>query len=193
MKTSSIIVSYEITLPQKIYPHLDRLFSVFRRSVRDFINIFWNESTLGLLNQKGHTCSILKEIVQRPQNLPSRVFRNALELTGQILRSQIERKRLFDAFMQYPCLVLYNDREIAERLNTSTWFALNVKRQVLKLIRNGERRNYFSLVKPSFSGSVVITSADDSLEKGQFKRLRIERNKLIFELKVPVGNAWEWI
>mgnify|MGYP001626259569 CR=1 FL=1 len=193
MKSSSIIVSYEITLPQRIYLHLDRLFSVFRRSVRNFIDMFWNENTLGLLNQKGHTCSILKEIVQRPQNLPSRVFRNALEITGQILRSQIERKRLFDAFMQYPCLVLYNEREIAKRLNTSTWFALNVKRQILKLIRNGERRDYFSLAKPSFSGSVVITSADDSLEKGQFKRLRIEKNKLIFELKVPVGNAWDWI
>ncbi|MGC9059585.1 MAG: RNA-guided endonuclease TnpB family protein, partial [Candidatus Aenigmatarchaeota archaeon] len=102
-------------------------------------------------------------------------------------------RRLFDAFMQYSCLVLYNDRGIAERLNTSTWFALNVKRQVLKLIRKGERRDYFSLVKPSFSGGLVITSADDSLEKGQFKKLRIEGNKLIFELKVPVGNAWEWI
>ncbi|MGC8853224.1 MAG: RNA-guided endonuclease TnpB family protein, partial [Hydrogenobacter sp.] len=181
MKTNSIIVSYEITLPQRTYPHLDRLFSVFGRSVRNFIGMFWNESTLKLLNQKGHTCSILKEIVQRPEDLPSRVFRNALELTGQILRSQIERKRLFDAFMQYPCLVLYNDRGIAERLNTSTWFALNVKRQVLKLIRKGERRDYFSLVKPNFSGSVVITSADDSLERGQFKRLRIERNKIIFE------------
>ncbi|MGC9101455.1 MAG: IS200/IS605 family accessory protein TnpB-related protein, partial [Caldisericum sp.] len=34
---------------------------------------------------------------------------------------------------------------------------------------------------------------DDSLERGQFKRLRIEKNKIIFELKVPVGNAWEWV
>ncbi|MGC8853269.1 MAG: RNA-guided endonuclease TnpB family protein, partial [Hydrogenobacter sp.] len=174
-------------------PHLDRLFSVFRRSVRNFIDTLWNESTLELLNQKGHAQGILKEILQRPQDLPSRVFRNALELTGQILRSQIERKRLFSTFMSAPCLVLYDEREIAGRLNTSAWFALNVKRQVLKLIRKGERRDYFSLVKPSFSGSVVITSADDSLERGQFKRLRIERNKLIFELKVPVGDAWKWV
>lgn len=190
---SRLILAYELTLPQRIYPHLDRLFGVFGRSVKNFIDMFWNESTLELLNQKGHACSILKEIVQKPQNLPSRVFRNALELTGQIVRSQIERKRLFDAFMEYPCLVLHDDREIAERLNTSTWFALNVKRQVLKLVRKVERTDYFSLVKPNFSSSVVITSADDSLERGQFKRLRIERNKLIFELKVPVGNAWEWV
>ncbi|MGB9878545.1 MAG: RNA-guided endonuclease TnpB family protein, partial [Candidatus Pelagibacter ubique] len=139
MRTSSIIVSYELTLPQRIYPHLDRLFSVFGRSVRDFIDRFWNESTLELLSQKGHVCSIIKEIVQKPQNLPSRVFRNALELSGQILRSQIERKKLFDTFMQYPCLVLYDEKEIAKSLNTSIWFALNVKRQVLKLLRKGER------------------------------------------------------
>ncbi len=94
MKTNSIIVSYEIALPQRIYPHLDGLFSVFGRSVRNFIGMFWNENTLKLLNQNGYAVSILKEIVQRSENLPSRVFRNALELTGQILRSQIERKRL---------------------------------------------------------------------------------------------------
>ncbi len=193
MRTSSIIVSYELTLPQRIYPHLDRLFSVFGRSVRDFIDRFWNESTLELLSQKGHVCSIIKEIVQKPQNLPSRVFRNALELSGQILRSQIERKKLFDTFMQYPCLVLYDEKEIAKSLNTSIWFALNVKRQVLKLLRKGERGDYFSLVKPSFSNSVVITSADDSLERGQFKKLRIEKNKLLFELKVPIGNTWKWV
>ncbi len=193
MRTSSTIVSYEITLPQRIYPHLDRLFSIFGRSVEKFIDRFWNESTLELLNQKGHACSILQKIVQKPQDLPSRVFRNILELTGEILRSQIERKKLFDAFMEHPCLVLYNERKIAERLNTSTWFALNVKRQVSKLVRKGEKRDYFSLVKPNFSGSVVITSADDNLEKGQFKRLRIEKNRLIFELKVPVENAWEWV
>jgi len=193
VKNSSIIVSYEITLPQRIYPHLDRLFSVFGRNVRYFIDKLWNDDTLKLLNQNGYAVSILKEIIQKPKDLPSRVFRNVLELSGQILRSQIERRRLFDKLIQKPCILIQSDREIAKFLNTSIPFALNVKRQVLKVLKKGEKRDYLSLIKPSFSNTVVITSADDNLKNGQFKKLKIDKNKLTLELKVPVGNNWEWI
>jgi len=122
------ILSYELTLPQRIYPHLDRLFSVFKNQVNSYIPKLWNEKGFKLLSQKGSAVGILKKAFPTPEGIPSRVFRNVLELTGLIIRSQI-----------------------------------------------------------------VITSADDNLEKGQFRRLKISGNFLEFSIKVPTQKGWEWI
>ncbi len=89
------ILSYELTLPQRIYPHLDRLFSIFKNQVNSYIPKLWNEKGFKLLSQKGSAVGILKKEFPTPEGIPSRVFRNVLELTGQIIRSQTERKEVF--------------------------------------------------------------------------------------------------
>ena len=81
------ILSGELTLPQRIYPHLDRLFSVFKNQVNFYIPKLWNEQGFKLLFQKGSAVGILKKEFPTPEGVPSRVFRNVLELTGQIIRS----------------------------------------------------------------------------------------------------------
>jgi len=50
------IFSYELTLPQRIYPHLDRLFSVFKNQVNSYVTKLWNEKGFKLLSQKGLCC-----------------------------------------------------------------------------------------------------------------------------------------
>ncbi len=94
------ILSYSLTLSQNIYPTLDRLFSVYRSLVNGYINSLWNERGLSLLESKSKAWALLSKSFPKPQNIPSRLCRCALEMAGQILKSQIERKRLFDALLQ---------------------------------------------------------------------------------------------
>jgi len=60
--------------------------------VNSYTPRFWNEKGFELLSQKGSAVGILKKVFPTPQALPCGVFRNILELTGQIVRSQKERK-----------------------------------------------------------------------------------------------------
>jgi len=177
------ILSYELTLPQRIYPHLDRLFSVFRSQVNSYIQELWNEKGFELLSQKGSAVGILKEVFPTPECVPSRVFRNILELTGQIIRGQIERKEVFEKLLKEEKVKGYSKNLV-----------LNVQRQIENLRRKGKEVScYFDLPHPEFDGRIVITSADDNLEKGQFRRVKVDRNFLTFEIKVPMQDGWEWI
>jgi len=177
------ILSYELTLPQRIYPHLDRLFSVFKNQVNSYIPKLWNEQGFKLLSQKGSAVGILKKEFPTPTGLPSRVFRNVLELTGQIIRSQIERREVFEKLLRGEESKGYNKH-----------FVLNVQRQIERLKKKGKEVNsYFELPCPEFEGQVIITSADDNLEKGQFRRVKIDGNFITIELKVPTPEGWKWI
>ncbi|GBC89179.1 hypothetical protein HRbin13_01316 [bacterium HR13] len=192
--SQSYILSFELTLPQRIYPYLDRLFNVFKWEVRRTVGEIWNEDFFKRFKGRGSASAILKEILKKPPNIPSRVHRNILELSGEIVRSHIERKRIYDYLMEKPCRVLFDEDRIADELNASPLFVLNVQRQVRKILRKEkDKKSYFQVVKPSFNGEVVIFSADDSVENGQFKKLRFSRRYIEFEIKVPDGNSWKWI
>ncbi len=196
MKTNSLVLSYELTLPQRIYPELDRLFSAFKWEVRGLVDELWNEEGFGLLRKAGSACSILKNAIKKPPVLPSRAYRNILELSGQIIRSHLKRKEIFDYIMDNPHLVFCNENIIARDFDTSPFFVSNIQNQIRNLFQKGkivQKEDYFSIVKSCFSGNVVITSADDNLEKGQFRRLEIKGDKLIFEIKVPDSKGWKWI
>ena len=97
-----MIVSYELTLPQNIYPKLDRLFSIFKWETRRALKALWSEEFLKLLEDEGPAVGILKRHVDRPSHLPSRFFRCILEMTGEVLRSQIERKRIYEYLAEKP-------------------------------------------------------------------------------------------
>ena len=63
---------------------------------------------------------ILKKEFPTPEGIPSRVFRNVLELTGQIIRSQIERREVFEKLLRGVERVLALDLSPSEkRLGTT--------------------------------------------------------------------------
>ncbi|ADO45273.1 transposase, IS605 OrfB family [Hydrogenobacter thermophilus TK-6] len=189
-----VVVSYELTLPQNIYPKLDRLFSEFKWNVRRTLSSLWNEETIEKLKGKGSSVGILKSEVMRPSHLPSRFHRNVLELSGQIVRSQIERKRIYEYILEKPCRAIISENILAKELKTSPLFVLNIQRQVRKGLRRGKvEKDYLRAVRPSFSGNVVITSADDSLCRGQMRKLKTDGKFIEFEIKVPDGRGWRWI
>ncbi len=73
-------------------------------------------------------------------------------------------------------------------------FVLNVQRQVRNLLKKKRlERDYLKVTEPSFSGNVVITSADDSLCRGQLRKLKLFGDFWEFEIKVPDGEGWRWI
>ena len=45
---------------------------------------------------------------------------------------------------------------------------------------------------PEFNGNVVLTGADDSISEGQFKKLRVSKEKIELKVKVPEGKRWIW-
>ncbi|MCS7284109.1 MAG: zinc ribbon domain-containing protein [Hydrogenobacter thermophilus] len=189
-----VVVSYELTLPQNIYPKLDRLFSAFKWNVRRTFSLLWNEETINLLDGKGSAMGILKRQIPKPPSLPSRFHRNVLELSGQIVRSQIERKKIYEYMLKKPCRAIVSENVLAKELKVSPLFVLNVQRQIRKGLKKREvERSWLRTVRPSFSGNVVITSADDSLCRGQMRRLRMDGVFVEFEIKVPDGGEWKWI
>ncbi|MCS7285321.1 MAG: transposase, partial [Hydrogenobacter thermophilus] len=117
--SSRYILSFELTLPQWVYPHLDRLFNLFKWQVRKTVNSIWNEEYFQKLKEKTSAMSVLKKDIAKPSHIPSRVHRNILELSGQIVRSNIERKQIYDYLMEKPCRVIWSEYKIAEELNTS--------------------------------------------------------------------------
>jgi len=196
---SSLTLSYSLTLPQSIYPHLNYLMSINKRLIRGWIPTLWNNQTLNKLKQTGKALSILKPIIKRQEKwIPSRVYRNSLELTGQILRSQIERKEIYEHIANYPCTIHYTDNYLASILEKPPLFILNIQRQIRKQLKRGQiEKDYLKAVKPDFNANVFITSADDSIQNGQFKKLEFYRqNGLWFmklQIKLPTNNQkFEW-
>jgi len=196
---SSITLSYSLTLPQSIYPHLNYLMSVNKRQIKSWIPILWNNQILNKLKQTGKALTILKPIIKRQEKwIPSRIYRNSLELTGQILRSQIERKEIYEYIANHPCTLFYNENYLANFLEKPPLFILNIQRQLRKQIKKGQiEKDYLKVVKPDFNADIFITSADDSVNNGQFKKLEFYRkNGLWFmrlKIKLPtVNQKFEW-
>ena len=78
---------------------------------------------------------ILKKEFPTPEGIPSRVFRNVLELTGQIIRSQIERREVFENLLKGEEIKGYSKNLV-----------LNVQRQIENLRRKRKEVScYFDL------------------------------------------------
>jgi len=192
--SNTYTLSFELTLPQWVYPYLDRLFNVFKWQVRKTINSIWNEEYFQKLKEKTSAMSVLKKDIPKPPHIPSRVHRNILELSGQIVRSNIQRKQIYDFIIEKPCRVIWSEYKIAEELQTSPLFVENIQRQVIRVLKKyKQKKDYLEVINPIFNGNVVITFADDSIEKGQFRRLKLTSNFLEFEIKIPNGNSWQWV
>jgi len=84
--------------------------SINKRKIKSWLKDLWNNETLNKLKQSGKALTILKQNTKREEKwIPSRVYRNSLELTGQVLRSQIERKEIYEFITNHPCTAIYTD------------------------------------------------------------------------------------
>jgi IS605 OrfB family transposase len=173
--------------------------SINKRQIKNWLPALWNNKTLEKLKQRGKALTILKKDIKKTEKwIPSRVYRNSLQLTGQILRSQIERKQTYEFIVNHPCTIIYSENYLANHLEKTPLFVLNIQRQVRKQLKKGQiEKNYFKAVKPDFNADVFITSADDSIHNGQFKKLQFYRqNGLWFmklKIKLPtINQKFKW-
>ncbi len=192
---NKIVLSHKIKFPKHLGFYLHNLFERNKALVNLQLGKLWNEECFEQVNTNSKAWKSLEPLFQRTTAIPSRVFRNSLELSGRIVRSQRERKGLFELIYSRPCLTLISEWEIKREfeLSQSPHFILNVKRQVRNVIREGKKvSSYFELERPCFSGDVFLTDADDSVDNGQFKKLKVEEDRIELRIKLPEGKRWIW-
>ncbi len=190
-----IVLSHRVKLPRHLNFYLHNLFERNKTLVNLHLRYLWSEEGFENVNSNTKAWKTLEPLFQRPTAIPSRVFRNSLELSGRVVRSQRDRKRLFELIYSRPCLTLIPEWKIKRefKLSQTPHFILNVKRQVRNLIRKGKKvSSFFDLERPEFSGNVFLTDADDSVESGQFKRLKVEEDRIELQIKLPEGKRWVW-
>jgi len=192
--SKAIILSLDVTLPKFLWKYLYRLLEDSKHLTNEVIATFWNEDGFSLLKKSGEASSLLKGIIQKPKNIPSRVYRNILENAGRIIRSQIERKEIFEELIKRSVEGNFSIREYVKETKKNIILVENVLKQIENLKKKGELLDtYFQLSPPEFKGTVFLTSADDSIEKGQFKKLKVTEEFIELEIKLPVAKeSWKW-
>ena len=194
MSAEVVTLTYDVTLPKFLWKYLHRLFELGKVEVNRIIRNLWNEEGFSLLKQKGEASAILKGKINRPDNLPSRVFRNVLECAGRIIRSQIERKETFEELVKYSVEEDFNIRKYVKDTGKNLLLVENILRQIENLRKKGELPDsYFQLPSPDFRGDIFLTSADDSIGKGQFKKLKVNEESIELKIKLPISfDKWKW-
>jgi len=194
MSTNTIILTYEVTLPKFLWKYLHKLFELGKVEVNHIINYLWDEEGFSLLKKKGKAYAILEKVINRPSYLPSRIFRNILECAGRIIRSQIGRKETFEELVRLSAGKDFNLRKYLRDTGKNLLLAENVLRQIENHKRKGKLpESYFQLKAPKFNGDIFLTSADDSVRKGQFKKLEVRGESIELEMKLPVSrDEWKW-
>ncbi len=158
----------------------------------------------------GRIWKLLDGELSRPQDLyvPSRPWRCVLESTGRILRSQAERRRIFERL-----LPLFSGgangaaRKLCEELKAEGGpekfgYLLNVAEQMAEFYAEHGRlpRDFFEFQrKPEPKRFTYTLAPDDGPEKGQAARWRLEGDRLAGEIKLPAvpeprsERDWRWL
>jgi|GEM_PF-1122898 len=192
---NKIILSCRVKLPKHISFYLHNFFEKNKTLVNLQLRYLRSEEGFKAVDGNSKAWKALEPLFERPPSIPSRVFRNSLELSGRIIRSQKERKELFELIFSRPCLTLWSECKVKKEfsLPKSPMFILNVRRQVKNLIRrNVKVSSFFELEGPEFKGDVFLTDADDSIRNGQFRKLKVDEKKIELRIKIPEGDRWVW-
>ena len=128
---------------------------------------------------------------------PSRVWRNICAEAGAILKASYERMILTEKFLENKELIDASAERAARRLKANRFFVENIQKQIRNFRERYGRlpRNFFDLGIPEYRGLSFTTQADDSIEEGKFKKLKIDPETLRYTLsiKLPVSlEKWKW-
>jgi hypothetical protein len=171
---------------------------------------YW--SLEGLEKVAAHSGQIWKLFdteMSRPEDvyIPSRPWRCILESAGRILRSQVERKRIFEHLLplfggeaKNAARKLYEEFK-AEGNPEKFGYLLNVAEQLAEFYAEYERlpQDFFEFQrKPEPKRFTYTLAPDDGAEDGQAIKYRLESNRLAGEIKLPVvpepqsKKDWQW-
>lgn len=193
-----MILTTGIRLPSEFVGPLKNLVALGLKLQERALERYWSREGLEkVAAHPGQIWKLLDAEMSRPAEIyvPSRPWRCVLESAGRILRSQAERKRIFELLMP-----LFNGKvkdaakELYEKLKEEGsqekfGYLFNVAEQVAEFYAGHERlpQDFFELQKrPEPKRFTCTLAPDDGPEDGQAIRYRIEGDSLVGEIKLPV-------
>ncbi|MBU4174969.1 MAG: hypothetical protein KKB90_04990 [Actinobacteria bacterium] len=97
-KTDSITRSYDYRLPKEVLADCLRTLDFLLPAENNLIESLWSEDFLKQLKSNRNTKQVWKWLepqLERPEEVPSRVWRGVLEQAGRILKTQADKQDLF--------------------------------------------------------------------------------------------------
>jgi putative transposase len=196
-KTNTTTLAYDIRLPKEVqYLSLQTLgFILPVENV--LIERFWSEEKLKELKETITTKQVWKHlegILDRPAEIPSRVWRGILEVVGRTILAQAERMELF-YFLKG---ITTNEKEWCWQLckdNGKPFVKANyiyLLKDAVEVYRKKNDRfpdSYFDIArKPELKNGLLTYAPDD----GQAIRYDLEGTLFKVRLKLFDGENWVW-
>lgn len=206
-----MILTTGVRLPSDFIEPVKNLTALGVKLQEQALENYWSQE--GLRKVAAHSGQIWKLLdteLSRPQEVyvPSRPWRCILESAGRILRSQAERKCIFEHLLplftsgaKSAAKKLYEEFK-AEGNQEKFGYFLNVAEQLAEFYAEHERppRDFFEFQrKPEPKRFTYTTSPDDGAENGQAIRWRLEGGQLVGKIKLPVvpeprsKKDWRWL
>lgn len=205
-----MILTTSIRLPDEFVRPVKNLTALGMKLQEQALGHYWSlEGLEKVAAHSGQIWKLLDTEMSRPEDvyIPSRPWRCILESAGRILRSQAERKRIFEHLVP---LFTGGARSAAEKLyeefkaegnQEKFGYLLNVAEQLAGFYVEHERlpQDFFEFQrKPEPKRFTYTLAPDDGPEDGQAIRYRLEGNRLAGEIKLPASpeprseKEWRW-
>jgi len=181
--------AYNYRLPKEVQEDALRTLDFVLSKENDLISKLWNEDFLKAINLTlpKHIGRWMENYLDRPKDIPSRVWRGILEQVGRVLRSQADKKELFYFLKnittdeQQWCWQLCKDNG-KPFVKANYIYSLKNAVEKYKEKHNGEFPNsYFDITQcPKFKNGILTYAPDD----GQAIKYKLENDTLKVKLKL---------
>lgn len=197
-KKSSLTRSYDYRLPKDIQTDCLRTLYFLLPVENNLLEQFWSEDFLKALKgcETKQVWKWLEPQLERPSNIPSRIWRGVLEQVGRILRTQADKQDLFYFLKELTtdeskwCWQLCCDN--GRRFVKANYiYALKDVVERYKEKNDGRfPETYFDITKcPKMKNGIVTYAPDD----GQAIKYELEETAFKVQLKVLDENdKWVW-
>ncbi|SHJ44805.1 RNA-guided endonuclease InsQ/TnpB family protein [Desulfofundulus thermosubterraneus] len=206
-----MILTTSVRLPNEFVGPVKTLVALGLKLQEQALRHYWSlEGLEKVAAHSGQIWKLLDAEMSRPEDvyIPSRPWRCILESAGRILRSQAERKRIFEHLLPFfaggaknAARKLYEEFK-AEGNPEKFGYLLNVAEQLAEFYAGHERlpQNFFEFQrKPEPKRFTYTLAPDDGAENGQAIKYCLEGNRLAGEIKLPVvpeprsKKDWQWL
>ena len=205
-----MILTTSIRLPDEFVGPVKNLTALGMKLQEQALGHYWSPEGLErVAAHSGQVWKLLDTEMSRPESvyIPSRPWRCILESAGRVLRSQAERKHIFEHLIPLftggakdTARKLYEELK-SEGSQEKFGYLLNVAEQLAEFYVEHERlpQNFFEFQrKPEPKRFTYTLAPDDGPENGQAIRYRLEGNRLAAEIKLPASpeprseRDWQW-
>ncbi len=206
-----MILTTSMRLPDEFVLPVKNLTALGMRLQKQALEHYWSPEGLEkVAAHSGQVWKLLDTEMPRPEGVyvPSRPWRCILESAGRILRSQAERKRIFEHLLPFftggarNAVVRLHKELKAGGSPEKFGYLLNVAEQLAEFYAEHERlpQNFFEFQrKPEPKQFTYTLASDDGPESGQAIRYRLEGNRLVGGIKLPASpeprseSDWRWL